>query len=125
MITGIGTDIVRIDRIERIFKKYGEVFLKRILNKLEIEKINLLPIYKKVNFLAKRFAGKEAISKALGTGIASGLQFKDIIIDNDELGKPYANIITNCRNNIKTNLKIHLSFADDYPSAIAFAIVSI
>ncbi len=124
MIIGIGTDIVQISRIEQIFNKYGFAFLKRILHPVEIIKVDLLPIPEKINFLAKRFAGKEAISKAIGTGIASGLEFKDIIINNDQFGKPYVDASYMKFKVKEDNFKIHISLADDYPSAIAFAVIS-
>ena len=85
-IFGIGTDIVNIKRIEKSLKLYGSRFKNNIFSKNEI-------IYceKKKNsgaFYAKRFAAKEALSKALGTGIRKGIKFKNIEILNDSYGKP-------------------------------------
>ena len=86
MIYGIGTDIVEIGRIERLVQRFGERFSRRILSGCEwIE-------YEKsagsVHFLAKRFAAKEAFSKALGTGIRHPVGFSAISVVNDALGKP-------------------------------------
>ncbi|MGI4775705.1 MAG: holo-ACP synthase [Janthinobacterium lividum] len=127
MIIGIGTDVVQIKRIEKIFKNYGDAFKRKILAKKELEKFDSLPSFKKINFLSKRFAAKEAICKAFGTGISAKLALKDISILNDKLGKPYVEIdeekikiITNYN-----NVMIHLSISDDYPVAIAFSVISI
>src|SRR5689334_10095320 len=116
MISGIGTDIVDIRRIEKIIAKKGwKNFAKKILSKEELVKIN--PKQKKdASHLAKRFAAKEAIAKAMGSGIGK-LKFEDIIISNNTKGKPLAKIRK------ITNVKIHISISDEYPYAIAFAIV--
>ena len=85
-IFGIGTDIVNIKRMEKVIKKNNNSFRNRIFSKNEIiygrKKKNPYPFY------AKRFAAKEALSKALGTGIRKGINFKDIEITNDKFGKP-------------------------------------
>lgn len=109
MIKGVGTDIVKISRIAAMdLEKLG----KRILT--ESEFTNNQPLT--INYLAKRFAAKEAISKAYGTGIGSKLSFQDIEISNDKAGKPLAKI---------TNqpLRIHLSISDEDDIALAFAII--
>ena len=85
-IFGIGTDIVNIKRMEKSLRRNGDAFKKRIFSKNEI-------IYceRKKNpstFYAKRFAAKEALSKALGTGIRKGINFKNIEISNNKFGKP-------------------------------------
>ena len=85
-IFGIGTDIVNIVRMEKSLKRYGSKFKNNIFSKNEITYCE-----KKKNsgaFYAKRFAAKEALSKALGTGIRKGINFKDIEIFNDNFGKP-------------------------------------
>ena len=85
-IFGIGTDIVNIKRIEHSLKKYGFSFKNRVFSKKEISYCE-----KKKNsgaFYAKRFAAKEALSKALGTGIRKDIKFKNIEIHNDSYGKP-------------------------------------
>ncbi len=85
-IIGIGTDIVKISRIKRLFKKYPKGFAERILhnNELKVLKHHHSP----KTFLAKRFSAKEATAKALGTGIAKGVSFQEIEISNDESGQP-------------------------------------
>ncbi|WP_316354220.1 holo-ACP synthase [Candidatus Trichorickettsia mobilis] len=124
MIIGIGTDIVQIYRIEQLLAKYGEVFKSRILSLSEIDLVSRLSPNKHAAFIAKRFAAKEAISKALGSGIGQSLQFKNIKIFNDNLGKPFATIHSTKIKDLG-KFKIDLSISDDYPIAIAFAVVSI
>ena len=114
-MSGIGVDIVQIPRIEKIFKEYGVVFAKKILGIHELKKFLMLANHHKSNFLAKRFAAKEAISKALGEGIGR-YSFRDIEILNLKNGKPIVNIKQN------SSAKIDISISDDYPTAIAFAI---
>jgi holo-[acyl-carrier protein] synthase len=124
MIFGVGTDIVQIPRIEKIMQKYRLAFPVKILSVTELELLKSLPFNKHNSFLAKRFAAKEAISKAFGIGITKrNLHFQDITILNDELGKPYAQISSVKFTEVK-NFKVNLSISDDYPIAIAFAIVS-
>lgn len=122
MIIGIGTDILKIDRIEAIFKKYGTRLTDRLLHNKEKAKLEQIAENKMASFLAKRFAAKEAISKALGTGIGK-VGFKDIIILNNTQGKPYAEI--DFQKFGMPICKIDLSLSDDYPVAVAFAVVSI
>ena len=87
MITGIGMDIIELDRIRRIVERQPG-FIKRILTLTEIEKFTTLSKERKVEFLAGRFAVKEAYSKAIGTGIGEEVSFQDIEVINDERGKP-------------------------------------
>jgi len=86
MIKGIGTDIVSIDRIESALARHPQAFSRRVLhpNELEIFAHHKQPCA----YLAKRFAAKEALSKALGTGIAKGVSFQEIEVKNDALGRP-------------------------------------
>ena len=84
-ILGIGVDVIQNKRIKRLIN--DKSFLKRTFGKNEIKyskrKIN------KINYFAKRFAAKEAFAKSLGTGFRNSLNFKDIEILNDKIGKPY------------------------------------
>ena len=122
MIIGVGTDIVRIDRIKRLIEKYNQMFLSRILCSEELKKIEKLPVGKLYSFVAKRFAAKEAISKAFGIGIGQYLQFKTITIINDELGRPLVVLNSTKIKDIR-QFRVHLSMSDDYPNALAFAIL--
>ena len=126
-IFGIGTDIVNIKRMKKTLKGKNNNFKKRIFSKNEI-------IYceKKKNpssFYAKRFAAKEALSKALGTGIRKGINFKDIEILNDNFGKPSIKLKGSTAIFLKKKIKnkkysIYLSLSDDVPWAQATVIVS-
>lgn len=86
MILGIGVDLLNISRIGELYSKFGDKFAKKILSNEELMDFNRTG--KKVNFLAKRFCAKEAFSKAVGTGIGRGLDFADITVKNNALGKP-------------------------------------
>jgi len=126
-IFGIGTDIVNVKRMKKSLSKNGEAFKKRIFSKNEI-------IYceKKKNssaFYAKRFAAKEALSKALGTGIRKGIDFKNIEVLNNKLGKPSIKLTGSTDAFLKKKIKsnkyfIYLSLSDDEPWAQATVIIS-
>ena len=126
-IFGIGTDIVNIKRIDYSLKKHGLNFKNRIFSKKEISYCD-----KKKNssaFYAKRFAAKEAFSKALGTGIRKGVNLKNIEISNNIHGKPFILLKGSLANYLKRKIKskkydIHLSLSDDKPWAQATVIIS-
>ena len=126
-IFGIGTDIVNIKRIKKILKNNGTRFKNKIFSESEInyceKKRDPGPFY------AKRFAAKEAFSKALGTGIRKGINLKNIIIFNDVYGKPKIKLKGSTYNYLKKKIKskkynIYLSLADDKPWAQATVIIS-
>lgn len=120
MIFGLGTDLLNINRIEKLYQKYKEVLAKRILSTEEIQEFNTKTENKKVSYLAKRFSGKEAFSKALGLGIGRGINFNDISILNNSLGKPeiffnkkaIAFLEKFLKNSIK-NINNFISFSDE------------
>ena len=126
-IFGIGTDIVNIKRMEHSLKKHGFNFKNRIFSKKEISYCE-----KKKNsssFYAKRFAAKEAFTKALGTGIRKGVNLKNIEITNNVYGKPLIRLKGNLSRYLKKKIKsskydIHLSLSDDKPWAQATVIIS-
>ena len=126
-ILGIGTDIVNIKRMEKTIKKYGLVFKNRIFSKKEI---NYCETKKNPSaFYAKRFAAKEAFSKALGTGIRKGISLKNIEISNNKIGKPKIILKGNVENFLKKKVNkkkynIYLSLTDDKPWAHATVIIS-
>ena len=126
-IFGIGTDIINIKRMEKSIKKNGDNFINKVFSKNEIlyckKKKNPFPFY------AKRFAAKEALSKALGTGIRKGIKFKNIEITNDNFGKPSIELKGTTAAFLKKKIKtkkysIHLSLSDDIPWAQATVIIS-
>ena len=125
-IFGIGTDIVSIDRIKKSLKNKN--FLKRVFNEKEILKCE--KIKNCFNCFAKRFAAKEAFSKAIGTGISNGINFNEIIVLNKKSGKPYINLIGTTKKRIekifkKKKTKISLSLSDEKDYAVAFVTISI
>tara|TARA_Y100000590_G_scaffold14658_1_gene17654 strand:+ start:3843 stop:4238 length:396 start_codon:yes stop_codon:yes gene_type:complete len=126
-IFGIGTDIVNIKRMESTLKKHGFAFKNKIFSKKEINYCE-----KKKNsssFYAKRFAAKEAFTKALGTGIRKGISLKNIEVSNNPQGKPLIFLKGNLNKYLQKKLKskkydIHLSLSDDKPWAQATVIIS-
>ncbi|MDP4709347.1 MAG: holo-ACP synthase [Rickettsiaceae bacterium] len=123
MIVGIGTDIVNIERIEHIYSKFGDDFVYKNFHKLEIAYLTTLTHAAKIGYLAKRFAAKEAVAKALGIGIGHGLAFKDIAVVNNESGAPQVLISEAIYPSIN-EYNIHISLSDDHPFAVAFVTVS-
>ena len=126
-IYGIGTDIVNIKRIEKVLKKKGSLFKNKIFSKDEIiycqKKKNPFPYY------AKRFAAKEAFSKALGTGIVKEINFKNIQVTNNKKGKPSIKLKGITASFFKKRIKkkkfsIFLSLSDDLPWAQATVVIS-
>ena len=125
-IFGIGTDIVSVDRIKSSLKNKN--FIKRVYNEKEIFKCKKLST--SINCFAKRFAAKEAFSKALGTGISNGIKFNEIIILNKKSGKPYINITGQTKKILFKKFKgkkskISLSLSDEKKYAVAFVTISI
>ncbi|MBT8137502.1 MAG: holo-ACP synthase [Gammaproteobacteria bacterium] len=86
MIFGIGTDMVRIDRVEAVYARFGEKFVNRLLMPQEIAEFASRK--RKIRFLAMRFAAKEAIVKALGTGFGHGVWIRDIGVLHNDWGRP-------------------------------------
>ncbi len=121
-IFGVGTDIVKLERVERSLLRHGDKFAERILSSSELEEYAKKK--NKATFLAKRFAAKESISKALGTGMRQGIDFKQLIISNDELGKPRVQLESHAKDwAVKHRINsIHLSISDEKDAAIAFTV---
>ena len=122
MIYGNGIDIIDINRIRRVINKYGNKFKKRCFSISEIERsekrLNSVESY------AKRYAAKEACAKALGTGLARGVFWKDIEITNNKYGKPFIKLHSKAKKifkniNKNTNTQIEVSLSDEKKYAIA------
>ena len=125
-IKNIGTDLVQISRINNLYNKYQDKFAQKILSDLELDKFYQLNNHKKVNFLAKRFAGKEALVKALGTGFSNGIWFQDFSITNNSFGAPIVKLHNKAlefanKNNIQD---IFISLSDEKHYALAFVVIS-
>lgn len=86
MIFGIGTDVVRLDRVQRTLERFGEHFVRRLLLPPELEAYRRQR--RQARFLAMRFAAKEAVVKAMGTGFAHGMWIRDVGVVQDSWGKP-------------------------------------
>ena len=120
MIFGIGTDIVRVARMQQSLDKHGERFARRILTEHELA--GYLKANKPANFLAKRFAAKEATAKAMGTGFRDGLSLKHINVGHDPQGKPLLEFTGQAAEFMENNgiNEAHISLADEQEYAVAF-----
>ena len=123
MIFGIGTDIVSIERIQNILNKNRDGFINRVLT--DHEKALFTNKADSAAFCAKRFAAKEAFSKALGTGIGRVVSFQDLTVRSNEHGKPYFMPSEKLRlylqeKGIKHG---HLSISDESQNALAFVVL--
>ena len=127
MIIGIGTDIIDTRRIKNVINRYGEKFKKRCFSNNEI--IRSENRFNSTSSYAKRYAAKEACSKALGTGLAKGIFWKDVEVINDKYGKPFIKLHNNALERIKKITKkdynIEVSLSDEKNYAIANVIIFI
>lgn len=123
MIFGIGTDIVEVSRIEASIAQFGDEFAKRILAESEFASYQQSHI--KPRFLAKRFAAKEAFSKALGTGLRAPATFQNIAVSHDDLGKPLLIFAKELQAFLSTKniTQTHISISDEKNLAAAFVIL--
>ena len=121
MIYGVGTDVVEIGRIEKALKRFGHRFARRILCPPELERFMKHRL--KANYLAKRFAAKEAFTKALGTGIHAPANWHGVWVTNLPSGKPVLNFSEKLKQllNKRQISTSHLSLSDE--RGIAFATV--
>lgn len=120
MIFGIGTDLCDVKRIAAMLEKRGEVFVNKILTPAEQQNA---PKPITANWLAKRFAAKEAVVKAMGTGFVNGLFFGDIEIFNDKAGKPCVVLSAKAKATLPHNVCVFLSLSDEKAYASAFAVI--
>jgi holo-[acyl-carrier protein] synthase len=123
MIFGIGTDIVEVSRIQASITQFGDDFAKRILADSELE--SYLQSHIKARFLAKRFAAKEAFSKALGTGLRAPATFQNIAVSHDELGKPILVLAPELQAFVDSIhiTQTHISISDEKNLATAFVVL--
>ena len=123
MIYGVGTDIVSIERIQEILNKNRDGFINRVLT--EHERALFTNKADSAAFCAKRFAAKEAFSKALGTGIGRVVSFQDLTVRNNENGKPYFMPSEKLRLYLQEKgiKQGHLSISDESLNALAFVIL--
>ncbi len=122
MIVGVGTDIVQIARISALYQKSGAAFSKRILSSSELTRLE--DIARPEAFLAKRWAAKEAVSKALGTGFSQGVSFTDMTIERTEKGQPLV-LLSGKAAEVANALGIqswNISISDEKEFAVAFVV---
>jgi len=124
MIRGIGTDMVLVSRIEAVLVRQGDRFARRILTEVEWQRF--VGHHQPARYLAKRYAAKEAILKALGTGLAQGMSWQHIQIDNDSLGAPLVRLSGVAAQRLEQGGggQMLLSLSDEREQALAFAIWS-
>ena len=121
-----GIDIIEVCRIKKIYRRFGDLFLKKVLTDNEIKNLNGIRL---VYRIANRFAAKEAIVKALGTGFRKEISFKDIEISNNVLGKPEVIFLKNAKTQIKKNRKnidqndVYISISDEKKYVVAVATI--
>ncbi len=127
MILGIGNDTVRIDRVERTLERFGERFLKRCFTDIERRKSDRRRA--RAASYAKRFAAKEACSKALGTGLRQGVFWRDMGVVNEPSGRPTmvltGGALRRLQDMVPTEYEavIHLTITDDDPWAQAIVMI--
>lgn len=132
MILGVGTDMASIDRISTVLGRHGDRFKQRCFAKEERERVenSAADAQAAAGGYAKRWAAKEACAKALGLGIRENIYLRDIVVLNDENGKPRLELRGGAKERLTSltpkgmNSRIHLSLSDEFPMAIAFVVIS-
>ena len=127
-IIGLGSDLCNIDRIQNSLDRFGDRFLKRVFTETEQAKAQKRP-FTRAGTLAKRFAAKEAFSKAVGTGFKRGVFMKDIGVINKASGEPTLKLSGGAKERLDAMTppghaaRIHLTMTDDHPFALAVVII--
>jgi len=123
MIYGIGVDVLQLARIERCYRRFGEHFVQRLL--LPAERAQLAHTARPERFLAMRFAGKEAVVKALGTGFAHGMWIRDVGVVQNSWGKP--EVVFSARGErVRRGLGVgeaHVTLSDERGLVVAVAVL--
>lgn len=128
MIIGMGSDMCSIERIQASLDRFGARFERRVFTEVELAKAGARP-FTKAGTLAKRFAAKEAFSKAVGTGFRRGVFMRDIGVVNAPSGAPTLDLTGGARLRLDSlipdghSAHIHLTLTDDHPWAQAFVII--
>ena len=123
MALAIGTDIVEIQRVAQVLERQGDKFVQRILS--QAEQAEYQRLNQSIGFLAKRFAAKEAVAKALGTGIGHGVSFQDVSVVNNDKGAPAIELTGGAAEILQSmgGSKVLISLADEQHYALAYAIL--
>ena len=128
MIIGIGSDLCNIERIQKSLDRFGEKFEARVFTDVERAKAASRP-FTRAGTYAKRFAAKEAFSKAVGTGFRRGVFMKDIGVVNKASGEPTLALSGGAKQRLDDMTpqghaaSIHLTMTDDHPFALAFVVI--
>lgn len=128
MILGLGSDLCNIDRIQNSLDRFGDRFIQRVFTAIEQAKAEKRPFTRAGTF-AKRFAAKEAFSKAVGTGFAQGVFMRDIGVVNAPSGAPTLHLTGGAKARLDAMTPeghvavVHLTMTDDHPWAQAFVII--
>ena len=129
MIIGIGSDLCNIERIQASLDRFGERFTRRVFTEIERAKAEGRP-FTRAGTYAKRFAAKEAFSKAVGTGFKRGVFMRDIGVVNGPSGAPTLELTGGARARLDAMTpeghfaQVHLSMTDDHPFAQAFVVIA-
>lgn len=129
MIIGIGSDIIDIRRIEKTLARFGDRFTHRIYTETERARAERRPHERAASF-AKRFAAKEACSKALGTGLKQGVFWRDMGVTNLRSGQPTMKLTGGAAARLEAltppghTAFIHVTLTDDFPLAVGYVIIS-
>lgn len=127
MILGIGTDLANIDRIQGTLDRFGDRFRNRVFTETELAKARRRK--DEAGTLAKRWAAKEACSKALGTGLAMGISWRDMAVSNLRSGQPVMHLTGWAAEKLKQMTPaghqaiVHVTLTDDHPWAQAFVVI--
>ena len=128
MIIGMGSDLCNVERIQNSLERFGERFENRVFTEIERAKAGRRP-FTKAGTLAKRFAAKEAFSKAVGTGFKAGVFMKDIGVVNAKSGAPTLALTGGAKLRLDSmtpeghEAVVHLTLTDDHPWAQAFVVI--
>lgn len=128
MIIGLGSDLIDIRRIERTLERFGERFILRVFTETERRKSDGRAM--RAASYAKRFAAKEACSKALGTGFRRGVHWRDLGVVNEPSGRPTLELTGGAKEHLDSLIpggmipRIDLTITDDFPMASAVVIIS-
>jgi holo-[acyl-carrier protein] synthase len=129
VIVGIGSDLCNIERIQASLDRFGDRFVRRVFTETERAKAEGRP-FTRAGTYAKRFAAKEAFSKAVGTGFRRGVFMRDIGVVNAQSGAPTLELTGGARARLDAITpeghfaQVHLSMTDDHPFALAFVVIT-
>lgn len=129
MILGIGSDIIDIRRIEKTLERFGDRFTHRVYTETERARAERKPLERAATF-AKRFAAKEACSKALGTGLKQGVFWRDMGVTNLRSGQPTIKLTNGAAARLAAMTPagytpfVHVTLTDDFPLAVGYVIIS-